>query len=72
LAPVSKFVLLDTLKHEFGLQYQVVSNHAGIQATGDKSNYYSCHRELEHIGYRPAWSSLDGVVDQGKKLLALL
>lgn len=72
LAPVSKFVLLDTLKHEFGLQYQVVSNHAGIQATGDKSNYYSCHRELEHMGYRPAWSSLDGVVDQGKRLLALL
>jgi nucleoside-diphosphate-sugar epimerase len=70
LAPVRKFSLLEALKREFGLHYKVVGKHIGIQATGEKVNYFSLNRELEHIGYRPHWSSLEGVMDQGNKLLA--
>lgn len=61
-APLEKFFLLNTLKVEFGLQYEVVPGLAApVNATGTKTHYYSNYRKAAEFGYQPRYSSLDAL-----------
>ena len=67
-APVSKFDLLDGLKGEFGLKYEVDKNVNIVNATGLKTNYYSVNKIAENIGYKPKNISIVGIVQEIKLL----
>lgn len=69
-APVSKHALLSAMHHEFGLQYEVQLESAGINATGTKPFYYSANKKAADFGYDPKWSSLGGVLAEVSKLNA--
>ena len=61
LAPVDKFSLLTSISEEFGLEYEVVGEHAKINATGAKQNYYSLNLKASELGYKPCETSLSGI-----------
>lgn len=61
--PVSKFELLNTLKIQFGLKYEVVQQIDSVDATGIKLNYFTTHcTPALRIGYKPQLKSIDNVV----------
>jgi len=60
-SPVSKFYLLDELKSEFGLRYEIDKDIDIINATGGKINYFSINRTAKNIGYKPRCTSLGGI-----------
>lgn len=61
LAPVNKFDLLDALGKQFGLNYEIAGEGAGINATGNKLNYFSKNYRAADYGYQPGLSSLTGI-----------
>jgi len=61
---VSKFNLLNELKSEFGLEYEVEDGINIINATGIKLNYYSLNKAAKSINYNPKNSSLDGIIQE--------
>lgn len=70
-SPIDKFSMLERMKNEFGLQYELVERKTGIVPTGAKLNYYSKSRKAaELFGYVPAASSMEIVMEQAKILLA--
>jgi nucleoside-diphosphate-sugar epimerase len=69
-SPVDKFRMLETLKSEFGLLYKLADFDSGVNATGDKKNYYSKNRRANSVfGYTPTLSSLENVVRDAECLL---
>lgn len=66
--PVSKDVLLEFMRQNFGLRYEVVDV-AGINATGSKMNYYSLNRRASNIGFQPIYSSLEGIEVEAAAIL---
>ncbi|MBP0628123.1 NAD(P)-dependent oxidoreductase [Cupriavidus sp. AcVe19-1a] len=64
LAPVAKMTLLETMKEQFGLAYEVRNAPAGVNATGVKMNYYSINREAEIFGFYPTRNSLDSILNE--------
>ena len=69
-SPVSKFDLLDVLKSEFGLKYEITGESSAVNATGAKSNYYSLNRRGAAFGYQPEWTSLAGLLAELEGYLA--
>ena len=70
LAPIDKFALLNAIKAQFGLSYEITTgDSAGVNATGAKVNYYSTQRRAAELGYVPRYSSLDGVMQEVSALL---
>ncbi len=63
---VSKFELLEHLKNEFGLVYQV-SDEENFSVT-IKNSYYSKNKKAASLGYEPEYSSLGGITKELKKL----
>jgi hypothetical protein len=63
-SPVSKFDLLDGLKSEFGLRYEIDKSVNIVNATGVKFNYYSVNNMAKNIRYKPNNTSLDGVIQE--------
>ena len=63
-SPIAKFDLLDELKSEFGLKYEIIKNVNIVNATGCKLNYYSINYMAKGIGYKPKYSSLSGIVQE--------
>jgi len=61
---VSKFNLLNELKSEFGLEYEVEDGINIVNATGIKLNYYSLNKAAKSINYNPKNSSLDGIIQE--------
>jgi nucleoside-diphosphate-sugar epimerase len=61
-SPVSKFDLLNELKDEFGLKYEIDKGIDIINATGGKINYYSTNKKAKKINYTPIRKSLAGIV----------
>jgi len=61
LAPIQKLDLLTHLKEKFNLQYQLVNEEIGPNATGRKLAYYSLNRRAGEFGYQPKYDSIDGV-----------
>jgi len=69
LKPVGKFEMLDRFAREFGLKYTVTGGRNAVNATGIKSNYYSLNRRADGLGYKPQYTSLDGLVEETRAIL---
>jgi len=63
-SPVSKFDLLDELKSEFGLKYEVNKGVNIVNAARVKINYYSINNMAKSIGYKPKGNSLEGILSE--------
>jgi nucleoside-diphosphate-sugar epimerase len=68
-APVDKPTLLLAMQEVFGLQYEVAAENVSVNATGRKSHYYSLNSNAANYGYRPCFTSLDGVIGNSKIIL---
>jgi nucleoside-diphosphate-sugar epimerase len=64
--PIGKFELLNSLKDNFGLQYEVRPNSGFPSPTGFKKNYYSESRKAKLLGYEPQYSSIETIVNEMK------
>lgn len=58
---VSKFELLSFFAKKYGLEYKVDNTFQPQTATGTKQHYYSINHAAECIGYKPLYSSIEGV-----------
>ncbi len=57
-ASIDKPALLAAMQAKFGLQYELTTNAAGVNATGSKPHYYSLNKRAEDFGYIPKFTSL--------------
>ena len=67
LAPIDKVTLLTVMQDKFDLQYEITQANAGVNATGNKPNYFSKNRTAAEFGYAPEFSSRDGICTEIKK-----
>lgn len=68
--PISKEDLLTLMSAEFGLRYDIVPALDTLNATGVKPYYFSTNRRAAALGYRPAYSSRNGIVEEVRAILA--
>ncbi|HLP97579.1 MAG TPA: NAD-dependent epimerase/dehydratase family protein [Sideroxyarcus sp.] len=68
-APVDKPSLLAAMQTEYGLRYETTDSTAGVNATGNKSHYYSLNMRAADFGYQPALTSLEGVLRESAIIL---
>ncbi|HEC27023.1 MAG TPA: NAD-dependent epimerase/dehydratase family protein, partial [Gammaproteobacteria bacterium] len=68
-AQVDKLSLLAVMKREFALHYEITELDQRLNATGSKLNYYSRNTVAADLGYRPALSSLDGILKESVMML---
>jgi nucleoside-diphosphate-sugar epimerase len=67
-APIDKLRLLAAMQENFGLQYQITQASASVNATGNKHHYYSRNRRAAALGYEPALTSLQGIMQEAEKI----
>lgn len=67
--PIDKPTLLLKMQENFGFQYELVDTAAGINATGNKSHYYSLDKRAAGFGYQPTMSSWEGIFKETSALL---
>ncbi len=60
--PVTKFTLLDAVREKYGLEYDILSDHIRGGDKFSKNIYFSKNHQAALIGYRPKYSSLQGVI----------
>ena len=65
-----KFSILELLRLNFGLQYEVVKSQTGIDAYGSRDNYFSISKVAENFGYKPAYTSLENILRASEELLS--
>ena len=70
-APIDKLCLLSIMENEFGLQHSLAITPSGINATGSKRNYYSLNTRAAEVGYRPEYTSLEGVLLESRRVIDL-
>lgn len=70
LEPVDKPALLAAMQQEFGLKYEISKNSVAVNATGGKPYYYSLNKRAADFGYRPSMTSLQGVLQAARAILA--
>ena len=63
-APVSKFDLLNGLKSEFELRYEIDKDVDIVNATGVKSKYYSLNKTVKSMNYSPKNTSLKSIIKE--------
>ena len=68
LAPSGKFELLEGLKSELGLRYEISGHLETLAPTGAKSRYYSTSRRAAEWGYRPRFTTIEGVLSELRAL----
>lgn len=68
-APVSKFQLVEHFAAAGMLRYRIDGGHLPCEVTGAKSRYYSENRRAGSLGYRPRFTSLEGVAHEVEALL---
>lgn len=69
-APIDKLNLLEELKNSFGLKYEITGKkEIGVNATGQKLNYYSTNYKAACFGYKPQWNCLESVLNTTNKIL---
>lgn len=66
---IDKQSLLDELKEKFGLDFCLTEETEIVAATGNKVNYYSKNTKLSEFGYKPQYTSLDGIVIEANAIL---
>jgi nucleoside-diphosphate-sugar epimerase len=69
LKPVTKSELLNAMREEFALRYEVTNANSAVNATGSKPNYYSMNRRARDFGYCPSLTSLEGVMKEAAHIL---
>ena len=68
--PVGKLEMLAAMQEKFGLSYALSPVNHGINATGNKKNYYSKNHVAHKIfGYIPKLSALENVLTESEILL---
>ncbi len=70
-SPIDKFSMLDMLKQEFGLKYQIENNEIGLNATGKKDNYFSKNFKAKVYGYYPEYSSKETILKELSTILKI-
>ena len=68
-APIDKLQLLTAMQSKFGLQYEVMETEGSINATGAKPHYYSKNKRAAAFGYEPAFTSLEGAIQEANLVL---
>ena len=66
--PIEKIALLEAMQKEFGLKYLVRQQTQNQSIYTNKTNYYSLLSNAKKIGYKPIYSSLDGLIYECKKI----
>lgn len=61
-APIDKPTLLAAMQKNFGLQYELVKSTIGVNATGNKTHYYSINKRAEDFGYMPKLTALENIM----------
>lgn len=69
LGPIDKPSLLTAMQEKFGLRYEIAGTSASVNATGGKPYYYSLNTRAAAFGYRPALTSLDGIMKEAATIL---
>lgn len=69
-APIDKPNLLKVMHKKFSLRYEITEAQAGINATGGKPHYYSLNTRAEDFGYQPAFTALDGILQEAEVILS--
>ena len=68
-APVDKLTLLKEMGNRFGLRYEIAeAKTVVVNATGAKPYYYSTNRDAAVCGYKPKYTSLEGVIKETELL----
>lgn len=62
--PIDKPTLLNAIQENFGLQYETTKETDSVNATGNKTHYYSLNTSAAEFGYHPTLSSLDGIIQE--------
>jgi hypothetical protein len=71
LAPTDKVSMLERMRCEFGLEYELVRQQPGLLATGNKLHYYSKNKSATNLfGYRPEATSIDIVMQHSRLVLS--
>ena len=68
-ASIDKPTLLAAMQEKFGLQYEIVQTEASVNATGGKPHYYSLNTRAADFGYRPSFTSVEGILIETNKVL---
>ncbi len=68
-APVDKMTMLEVLNKELGLLYEVREVSVGVNATGEKINYFSKNNRAALYGYKPSMGSLETIIYEVKKAI---
>jgi nucleoside-diphosphate-sugar epimerase len=68
-AHIDKSTLLSVMHEKFCLEYEVSKEYTGLNATGNKSNYYSLNKKAKNFGYFPRFSSIDTLILEIEKIL---
>ena len=67
-SPIEKFELLEALREEFHLSYEIAQERRESRLGGVKNAYYSLDRTASRFGYTPHYTSLDGLISELSKL----
>ena len=67
--PTDKFSILELMKSQFGLKYEIINSDSGINAYGSRDNYYSVNFKANSFGYEPLFSSLENIAMASEALL---
>lgn len=68
--PVDKFTMLEALRLEFGLRYEITTQQIGMTATGNKVSYYSTNKKASLLfDYAPNATSLEVVQKHSRRML---
>lgn len=70
-APIDKPKLLEAMQEKFGLLYEITETTTSVNATGSKPHYYSLNTHAADFGYKPRLTSLEGILQESKKILNL-
>jgi nucleoside-diphosphate-sugar epimerase len=68
-APIDKPTLLAAMQGKFELQFEITEAIAGVNATGSKPHYYSLNTRAADTGYQPAFTSLEGILQEATVIL---
>jgi nucleoside-diphosphate-sugar epimerase len=68
-APIDKPALLAVMQETFGLQYEITQAAVSVNATGGKPHYYSMNTRAADFGYKPALTSVAGVLQEASTML---
>lgn len=68
-SPVCKFDLLKRFQQDYNLHYEILDNITISNPTGEKEVFVPRDFSAENIGYSPAYTSLEGVMEETKEFM---